>query len=350
MGNLLAIELGNEPECRFYCVFLHASTQPAKPKTDTTRVDYLSAGQKIATDIGQWTPALDAASQDSWTAQVGAALGKPAIFQGGVFNSAPPTWGIAQLLATQNATVQSYIYDYSHHNYPGGTVQSLMSHSNIVSNLAAYDDDIAAVLDVGKQYVLGETNSISGGGAADVSPTFGAALWTLDYSLRASASNISRTYFHHGTLGLCYYCFFGRYDMGAPYYGAYAAVAAMASGSHIAMLDTGTTDYGAYVVYGANGAPLRAILINSVYFETGTRGSETFTLTGLAGATVRWKTLTAANALSRVDQGSNPRFGGQEFANVTCAVQGTETYESASVSGGQVQITVLDSEAVVVYF
>ena len=108
-----------------------------------------------------------------------------------------------------------------------------MSHSDIVSNVAIFDADVTAATGAGKEYVLGETNSgkihlmllsgnfrreavltraVSGGGAATVSPTFGAALWTMDYVLQAATSNIKRSYFHHGTIGLCYYCWWGRYD------------------------------------------------------------------------------------------------------------------------------------------
>jgi hypothetical protein len=48
---------------------------------------------------------------------------------------------------------------YAHHNYPGGTVTSLMSHSDIASNLHVFDSDVAAALAQGKPYVFGETNS-----------------------------------------------------------------------------------------------------------------------------------------------------------------------------------------------
>jgi hypothetical protein len=55
--------------------------------------------------------------------------------------------------------VRAYVHDYAHHNYPGGTVQSLMSHADIVSNLAVFTPDVKAATNVGKEYVLGETNS-----------------------------------------------------------------------------------------------------------------------------------------------------------------------------------------------
>lgn len=183
-----------------------------------------------------------------------------------------------------------------------------------------------------------------------MSPTFGAALWTMDYSLRATFSNMSRTYFHHGTVGNCQYCFWGRYSMGAPYYGATAAVALMAGASHLTALDTGTTNYAAYATFDSAGAPLRVLLYNSDYYAgSGTRSSTSFTLTGLGSTSVRAKRLTAASALSRPDQGGNPSFGGQYFNNGTCTVGGTETYETTAVSGGQATFTLKATEALLVY-
>lgn len=174
----------------------------------------------------------------------------------------------------------------------------------------------------------------------------------MDYSIRASLSNISRTYYHQGTVGNCQYCFWGRYDMGAPYYGATAAVAFLAGGSHLTALDTGTTDYAGYATFDAAGNPLRVLLYNSDYFNgTGTRSSTSFVLSGLKTSTtsVKAKRLTAASALSRQDQGGNPSWGGQYYANGTCVVGGTETYETTSVSGGQATFSLKASEALVVY-
>lgn len=172
----------------------------------------------------------------------------------------------------------------------------------------------------------------------------------MDYALRAATANIKRIYYHHGTIGACQYCFWGRYTTGAPYYGAYAATAAMAGGSYISALDPGTSNYGAYVIYNSAKAPLKVLLYNSDYYSgSGTRGSESFVLSGLGSGTVKAKRLTAQGASSRVDQGSNPTFGGQTFANGTCGVQGTEKFESTSVSGGQATFTVAASEALLVY-
>ncbi|KAI1774478.1 glycoside hydrolase family 79 protein [Hypoxylon cercidicola] len=322
--NLLAIELGNEPEY------------------------YSRNGQPIAS--GGWSPAIDAASQNNWDISVGSAVNKKPIIQAGNSNDSPPNWGAAELIATQNATVKQYVQTYAHHNYPGGSVTSLMSHRGISSNLHIFDADVAAALREGKPYVFGETNSVSGGGAAGVSPTFGAGLWTLDYVLRASYSNISRTYFHHGTVGNCQYCFWGRYSMGAPYYGAYAATALLAKASHLTALDDGTTNYAAYVSFSSDGKPLRALLYNSDYFGgSGTRSSQSFELRGLTGSSVKAKRLTAASAMSRVDQGGTVTFGGQAFTNGDCTLAGTEAVESLAISNGQATVALKASEALLVY-
>ncbi|ORY66973.1 uncharacterized protein BCR38DRAFT_337365 [Pseudomassariella vexata] len=327
MSNLLAIELGNEPEY------------------------YASAGHPITS--GGWSPTTDAASQNNWAVSIGSAVDRMPIIQAGNSNDAsgsPLTWGAAELIATQNTTVKQYVKTYAHHNYPGGTVTSLMSHSGISTNLHKFDGDIAAALRQGKPYVFGETNSVSGGGAASVSPTFGAALWTMDYVLRTTYSNISRTYFHHGTVGNCQYCFWGRYSMGAPYYGGYAATAFLAKGSYLTALDDGKTNYAAYVSFDASRAPLRALLYNSDYFSgSGTRSSQAFVLEGITGNSVRAKRLTAASAMSRQDQGQLPTFGGQAFVDGDCTITGTEMYETATVAGGQATFTLKASEALVVY-
>jgi hypothetical protein len=81
------------------------------------------------------------------------------IIQAGNSNSLPPTWGAEELIATENSTVKQYINTYAHHNYPGGTIQSLMTHSTTVSNIHRFDADVAAALRIGKPYVFGETNS-----------------------------------------------------------------------------------------------------------------------------------------------------------------------------------------------
>ena len=122
-----------------------------------TCADWKKDGQPIAS--GTWNPATDAASQNKWDILVGSAVNRKNIIQAGNSNDLPPTWGAEELIATQNATVEEYVKTYAHHNYPGGTIQSLMTHSMTASNIHRFDADIAAALRVGKPYVFGETNS-----------------------------------------------------------------------------------------------------------------------------------------------------------------------------------------------
>ena len=173
----------------------------------------------------------------------------------------------------------------------------------------------------------------------------------MDYVLRATYSNMSRTYFHHGTVGNCQYCFWGRYSMGAPYYGATAATALLAGARHLAALDAGNSNYAAYASFDEAGNPLRVLLYNSDYFAgSGTRSSTPFTLTGLAGVqSVKSKRLTAESAMSRQDRGNAASFGGQTYEDGTCKVVGEEAYEEAEVVDGKVDLTLKASEALLVY-
>lgn len=138
--------------------------------------------------------------------------------------------------------------------------------------------------------------------------------------------------------------------MGAPYYGAYAATSAMAGGSFISALDSENTNYAVYIIYDSTRKPLKALLYNSDYYSgSGSRGSQSYVLNGLLGSTVRAKRLTAKSATARVDQGSSPSFGGQTFKDVTCEIDGAETFENTAVVGGKATFTLAATEALLVY-
>jgi hypothetical protein len=136
--------------------------------------------------------------------------------------------------------------------------------------------------------------------------------------------------------------------MGSPYYGAYFATMALANADQIAPLDSQNSAYAAYALY-KSGAPVKVLLYNSDYYTTGTRSSQTYTLSGISGSSVTSKRLTAPYATSRVDQGENPTVAGRTFANGTCTIQGTEAVEKTTVSAGEATFTVAASEALLVY-
>lgn len=204
-------------------------------------------------------------------------------------------------------------------------------------------------------------------GGGGISPTFGAALWILDYVMQTVLMGTNALYFHQGTVGNCklppkhlstlpqanpqgQYCWWGRYNIGSPYYGAYFATMALVNADQIAPLDSQDTAYAAYAIYEA-GVPVRVLLYNSDYYisDSGTRSSQTYTLSGLSSPSVTAKRLTAPYATSRVDQGENPTVAGQTFANGTCTIQGTASVETATISGGEATFTVAASEALLVY-
>jgi hypothetical protein len=145
------------------------------------------------------------------------------------------------------------------------------------------------------------------------------------------------------------YCWWGRYSMGNPYYGAYFVSMALAQADRIAPLDNMSTNYGAYAIY-KDDKPIRVLLTNSDYYESGTRGRQTYTLAGLSSTSVTAKRLTSASATARQDrEGGGAKVGGQSFQDGTCVMQGTAEVERADVSGGSVTFTLAASEALLVY-
>ncbi|KAE8154588.1 hypothetical protein BDV25DRAFT_171800 [Aspergillus avenaceus] len=325
IDNLYAIELGNEP-------------------------NFFSDSDPIANGES-WTAAADYASQISWQDAVCGNLSASDLISAGVYFGTSPM-SIAGL-ADVEGDANTYVKDYCSHNYPQSPntadLAGLMGHSDIAGQIQEFAYDISAAAAKGKPHIFGETQSVSatqGGGG--ISPTFGAGLWILDYVMQTILLGTEALYFHQGTIGNCPYCWWGRYNMGAPYYGAYFATMALANADHIAPLDDQTTPYAAYAIY-KNGSPVRVLLYNSDYFAEGTRSSQTFTLTGLTSSTVTAKRLTAPYATSRVDRGQDPTVAGQSFANGTCTIQGEEVVESSSVSSGEASFTVGASEALLVY-
>lgn len=136
--------------------------------------------------------------------------------------------------------------------------------------------------------------------------------------------------------------------MGAPYYGAYFAAMALANAEYVVPLDSMASQYAGYAIY-KGGNAIRVLLYNSDYYESGTRSSQTFSLSGLTSKAVTAKRLTAASATSRQDQGNKPTFGGQTFQDGTCLIQGTAVTETTVVNEGKALFTVAASEALLVY-
>ena len=119
------------------------------------------------------------------------------------------------------------------------------------------------------------------------------------------------------------------------------------------MLDNGTSSLGVYAIYNSEGVPLRALIYNSQYFDGASEHPNmTVTLTGLNWNTRRLSLLrlSASAATARTDNSTSIAIGGHgTFAN-DCALEGRQDFETVVVFGGQTNITVSASEAVIAFF
>ena len=158
---------------------------------------------------------------------------------------------------------------------------------------------------------------------------------------------------YRDTITSCYqaYCFWGSETVNAPYYGAYFVSLFLGSenNSRLIMLDPGNTSLAAYLIFNANGAPLRALLYNSDYFTSGIRSNSTFTL-NLSGnlASVRIKRISAPSATSLGTDGELAIGGGLRFDN-SCVRTGNDGSESLRTNGRSVVVAVQGTEAAIVY-
>ena len=147
------------------------------------------------------------------------------------------------------------------------------------------------------------------------------------------------------------YCWWGQSNVYSPYYGAvFVSEFLGTDGARVAALDNGSSAIATYAVYSASNAPLRLLVLNSNYFNgTGSRTTTSVQFTGLASGTKQAKRLTAPNAESRTDQGAAVTIGGNGTFSSSCAPLGTQRTESVAVNGNALTVSVLASEALIVY-
>ncbi|KAI9324775.1 hypothetical protein DFJ73DRAFT_768003, partial [Zopfochytrium polystomum] len=182
---------------------------------------------------------------------------------------------------------------------------------------------------VGKRFTISETNSATCGGGG-ISPTFGAALWVVDYTMQLIINGADAIFFHHGTIGNSPYSWWGRSTTFAPYYGAIFAATALADAKSIQALDDGTTPYAAYAIYtsASSATPSRILLYNSDFYSgSGSRASRTFQITGVPSSVlaVTGLRLTGPSTSAKVETGGVPSISGPV---------GVKRLETFAVAGG----------------
>jgi hypothetical protein len=190
--------------------------------------------------------------------------------------------------------------------------------------------------------------SVTGGGAASVSPTFGAALWAADYTLQAALGGVRRMYFHHGTIEKCAYCFWDRKGIRAPYYGALFATAAMAKAARIVAIDARNGYVGAYATYGKTGELLKVAIINTEFLTGRDPTSRRIILGGISKEKADLRRLTSRDPMTT--DGTKVFFGGRSFSDSSCELGGRENIENMKIVGNQLTINLRNSEAVLLDF
>lgn len=108
-------------------------------------------------------------------------------------------------LTSDEGSANNYVKTYCSHNYPQSAttanLATLMGHSDIASQIGGFSSEVSAASTEGKPHIFGETNSgnsvlvrrvneylltiaLATQGGGGISPTFGAALWILDYVMQ----------------------------------------------------------------------------------------------------------------------------------------------------------------------
>jgi hypothetical protein len=277
--------------------------------------------------------------------------------------------GIGKILSTMSCSSLMYRTDNNENSYMGSATGSniqlqatLMNHTAVVNTIASHVKLAAEINqnDDSAPYVMGETNSLSGGGSNGTSNVFGAALWVVDYTLWQAVQNIQRVHFHQS--GTSPYAAWSPSTnpprTNAPYYGNIMAAAAVGKdpNTSISYFDLGNSDErtSAYVLY--EGSQVRRfVLLNMIEYrsDSGTpRANSTFTISvplGVKGARIERLTAPGAEVLSGITFGGLSYDYGLNLGKPVVA-DAAATKERAKVTkSGTISITLQDSEGAILY-
>lgn len=258
-----------------------------------------------------------------------------------------------------NAT--SKITQVSVHNYmngatvPGVTLQNtLMSHDAVVKSLTSHVN-YAKTSTIDADYIIGEHNSLYGGGASGLSDVFGAALWAMEFSLYAASTGVIKRIHFHQSVGSPYAAWVpsGTLATNAPYYGKLAASTFLSHSNTInvttialnkdADKDSG---YGAYI----NGDLRRVAVLNLRQYNSGSgaRGNQTYSVKVSPGSFWTAQRLTAAGATDKTGVTFNGYSYDADSNGLAKRVKGLESGKIIKADHtGNITFTVQDSEAIV---
>lgn len=257
------------------------------------------------------------------------------------------------------------ISQVSVHNYMGGATQpgvtlqaTLMNHTAVVRSINGHVNYAKAVADLSPNadYIIGEHNSLYGGGAAGLSDVFGAALWAMEFSLNAASTGVIKRIHFHQSIGSPYAAWSPSNPMQTkpPYYGKLAASTFLGDSSKVQVQPIavcGSVDvnagYGAY----EGGELKRMAVLNLKEYDAGsstTRGQRKQKLKVQAGSSWTVMRLTAPGARSQADITFNGFAYEAASLGKPVRVAGRASGEVVKADGkGNLFVTVADSEAVV---
>lgn len=259
----------------------------------------------------------------------------------------------------------SNVTQVSVHNYmagatqPGVTLQAtLMNHTAIARSIRAHVN-YANSISTNADYVIGEHNSLYGGGAAGLSDVFGAALWGMDFAIHAASTGIIKRVHFHQSIGSPYAAWspVSPQQTKPAYYGKLAAgtflanassalqVKGLALGGGVMDLDAG---YAAYV-----GRKLERIaILNLREYDSSSgksRGDKEYGVQ--VGPSSYWtvKRLSAPGARDKTGVTFNGFAYEAETMGKPKRVNSRPSNERVKADkGGKLLVTVADSEAVII--
>lgn len=239
-----------------------------------------------------------------------------------------------------------------------------MNHSRTIASIAkdlqAYD----FLTSTGLPLVITEANSLFNTGKAGITNVFGAALWTLDYSLWCASQNITRLHMQQGTDFL-----YNSWQpitthnttigTKAPYYGNIAAAASIgryASGVRIANIPLGCDYDVAYAAY-VDDVLVRITVINMRTFDSSNLQSSRpvrsfqFTVPKTASTQIGVRRLSAAGS----DSTSGISFDGYSYEydlqeGMPVLIPNVIRGEILPISQGVVNVQLMDSSAAILDF
>lgn len=251
----------------------------------------------------------------------------------------------------------------SAHNYmdgatrPGVTLQkTLMNHTAVARAINGHVS-YAKQVNTDADYVIGEHNSLYGGGASGLSDVFGAALWGMDFSLQAATTGIIKRIYFHQSVGPPYAAWKPTGDLQTkpPYYGKLAASTFLTNSDalDVQALDIGgeadfDSGYGAYI----DGKLQRMAIINLREYDGSAnqkRGQREYTLQ--VPRCSRWtiQRLTADSARDKSGVTFNGYAYEAESMGKPVRVEGRSTNEHVKPNArGVIKVTVANSETVVI--